>query len=262
MRTSVVVANELQVAAFRRANDAAGGFDRGEQLVERGALRGLSRREPRLVLALRRHRLGQVFGDAGDHLRELDLGGDVVNEIDQHREIDQHQTEGGRDRDMGDELAPIGGSDRYQHHDAIHERCHERSQRELGAAVADEIAQHPRTKLRRRQRQRHDRDGKDDADDGDHRRCNRGQDLTRRVGGAADHARWRPEPAVVSGSVQPQGEPEKARAHRKSESSEPTTNWCAALLAATVATPHQGVASHQCSRPPNEHVAFTTTADI
>ena len=53
-----------------------------------GPCAGFPRREPRLVGALHRDGLGQVFGDAGDHLRQLDLGGDVVNEIDQHREID------------------------------------------------------------------------------------------------------------------------------------------------------------------------------
>ena len=144
-----MVTNELQVAAFRSANDTAGGFDLGKQLVERGALRGPSRRESRLILALRRHRLGQVFGDAGDHLRELDLRGDVVNRsrFSTARSISTKPKGGRCDRDVGNEIAPIGGSDRYQHHDAVHERRHKGSQRELGAAVADEIAQHPRAKL-------------------------------------------------------------------------------------------------------------------
>jgi hypothetical protein len=52
---------------------------------------------PGPVGALDRHGPVQVLGDAGHHLRQLDLRGDVVDEVDEDGEIDQYQPESGRD---------------------------------------------------------------------------------------------------------------------------------------------------------------------
>jgi hypothetical protein len=120
--------------------------------------------------------LRQVFGNAGDHLWQLDLGGDVMDEVDEHRQVDQYQLECHGDREVRHVVTVIAGRDRYQNKDAVDERGHKRAQGVLGAAVADEIAQHPGPELGRRQCQRHDRDRKDDSHNGDDRARDRRQD--------------------------------------------------------------------------------------
>ena len=49
----------------------------------------------------------QVAGDPGDDLGQLDRLGDVVDEVDEHGEVDQQESLGHRDRQMGDEVSCV-----------------------------------------------------------------------------------------------------------------------------------------------------------
>jgi hypothetical protein len=44
------------------------------------------------------HGFGQILRDTGDHVRQLDRDGDVVDEVDQHSDVDQRQREHHGDR--------------------------------------------------------------------------------------------------------------------------------------------------------------------
>ena len=222
------VADVLQIATLRGADHGSGGVDLVEQLVGRGGVRWRIGGRPRPVGALNCHCLGQVLGDAGDHLRQLDLRGDVVNEVDEHREIKQDQPERGRNGDVRDEFASRAWSDRNQGDNAVDERRHERPERQLRTAIPDEVTQHAWTELGRGQRQCHDRDRKDDAHDRDHRRRDRCQDLARRIGGSTDDpARWA-QATVVGGSVQAQRDREQPDRRDHFDGWQQATDWCAA----------------------------------
>ena len=86
--------------------------------------------------------------------------------------------------------------------DGVDEGGHEGPQRHLRAAVADEVAQHPRPELGGREGQGHDHHGEHHADDGDDGRCDRGEDLPRRVGGPAEHPAGQAEIAGEGGPVE------------------------------------------------------------
>ena len=96
---------------------------------------------------------------------------------------------------------PGPAADRHQGEHRVDEGRDECPERQLRAAVPDEGAQHPGAELGGDQGQRHDDDREDDADDGDDRRRDRGQDLPRGIGRAADDPRRKHERAVVGGPV-------------------------------------------------------------
>jgi hypothetical protein len=103
--------------------------------------------------------------------------------------------------DVRHELAVRSHPDRAQHQHGVDERGYERAQRQLGAAVADEVAQHPRPELVRGQRQGEQDDGEDQADHGDEGGGDGGEDLPGRVRAAADHPAGPGEVTVVGASV-------------------------------------------------------------
>ena len=118
----------------------------------------------------------EIVGDAADHLGDLDRLGHVVDEVDQHPEIDQEQAERDRHRDVGHELGGRGARDRPEGEDAEHEGGDEDAEGHLRADVTDEVAQHPRAELGGGQRQGDDGDREDHTDNGDHGRRDRRQD--------------------------------------------------------------------------------------
>ena len=133
----------------------------------RRALRpGSSPGPSRPVGELRVDRLHEVVGDPGDHLGELDRLRDVVDEVDQDREVDHQQGLGHRGGEVRDEVL-AGAVDGDERQDRVHERPDEDAERDLVADVADEVPHHPGPELLRRQRQRQDRDGEHHADDRD-----------------------------------------------------------------------------------------------
>jgi len=147
------------------------------------------------------YRLGQVTGDAGDHLGQLDRAGDVVDEVDEDGQVGHHQRERDGDADVGHEVAVWPGADRDQHQDRIDERRDEGAKRQLGPPVADEVPQHAGPELGGRQCQGDQDDREHDTHDRDDRRRDRGQDLPGRVGGAADHPGRHGEGVVIGGPV-------------------------------------------------------------
>ena len=107
------------------------------------------------------------------------------------------------DREVGNEvLAVARRADRDQHERRVDERRDERAEGDLRAAIPNEVPQHPRPELCRGQRQRHDRDREHHADHGDDRRGEGREDLTRGVGGAEDHPRWKRQAAVERGLIE------------------------------------------------------------
>ena len=126
-------------------------------------------------------RLHQVVGDAGDHLGQLDRLGDVVDEVDQHAEVDQQQRLGDRRGEVRDEVcAQAVDGDQAEHR--VDERPDEDAQRHLVPDVADEVAHHAGPELLRGQRQRQDGDGEHHADDRDDGGRDGDQDLALGIG--------------------------------------------------------------------------------
>jgi len=80
----------------------------------------------------------------------------VIEEIDQHPDINQRHPQRDRYRQMRDEVTMRAAVHRYQRDHREAERSHKRPQRQLGAQVAHEISQHPRPELSGSQCQRHD----------------------------------------------------------------------------------------------------------
>jgi hypothetical protein len=113
--------------------------------------------------ALDLDRAREVARDARDHLRQLDRHRDVVDEEDEHADVDEDEREQHGDGDVRDEVAVRARPDARERQDGVHERRHERAERDLRSAVADEVAQHPRAELRRGQRERDDHDREDDV---------------------------------------------------------------------------------------------------
>ena len=124
-------------------------------------------------------------------------------------------------------------ADRAEREHGIDERRHERPQRELRAAVADEVAQHPRPELGRGQGQCDDHDREHDAHDRDDGRGDRGQDLPGGVGRPADRPAGNLEHAVVGRLVQCERADEQQHGGDAPRWPEPATGWCAARRGAT-----------------------------
>ena len=166
-------------------------------------------------------------GDSRDHLGQLNRLRDVVDEVDQHREVDHQQRLGHRRREVRHE-GRAGTVDGHQSEHRVHEGADEDAQRDLVADVADEVPHHAGSELLRRQRQRQDGDGEHHADDGDHRGRDGDQDLALGVGTA------RPDPArqrqvlVEGGEVDLERDEEQQRPRPRSECSEPPTTSSAA----------------------------------
>ena len=182
------VPDEPQVAAGRGGHDAARAVQPGQQDLRRGAveLRAVGRRTGgRAGRRLGVDGPGQVVGDAGDDGGQLDGGSDVVDEVDQHPEVDGGQRERHRDRQVRDE----GAADRDEREHGVEEGRHEGSQGQLAAPVSDEGAQHPRPELLGGERECHDHDREDDADYRDDCPGQGRQDLPGGVRRAADHPR-------------------------------------------------------------------------
>src|SRR5205823_6563722 len=64
-------------------------------------------------------RPAQVPSDPSDDLGELNGPGDVVNEVDQKREVDEEQSEGDGQRQVGHELPAYPGGDRAEREDRV-----------------------------------------------------------------------------------------------------------------------------------------------
>ena len=156
-----------------------------------------------------------------------------------------HQRQRDGDRDVRHEVPVRSRTDRDEHEHRVDERGHERSERQLRAAVANEVAQHPRPELRRGEHQCHDRDREDDADHRDHGGGDRRQDLPGGVGGPADHPGRQPELAAVRGPVEGMGDGEQSRPPRRSRSSGSATGWCEAPPGAT---PTRDGSGESCGR--------------
>ena len=169
------VLDVLQVAAARRRDLATWPVHAGEQPRGRAGPRARG-----AATGLQLDRSRQIPGDARDHLGQLDLRRDVVQEVDEHREVGDRQRQRHGDADMRDK-ARAALAEGPERQDGVDERGHEGPQRHLRAAVADEVAQHPRPELGGRQGQGHDHHGEHHADDGDDGRCDRDEDLPRRV---------------------------------------------------------------------------------
>ena len=142
------------------------------------------------------------MSNARDDLRQLDRLGDVIDEQDQHRDIQDHERHRHRDRQVGNEFPVSTRTDADEREDRVDERRDEAPERELRDPVADEVAQHARAELGGGERQRHDRDREDERHHGDHRSRDRGQDLPGRIGGAADEERRQLKRSVVGGPIQ------------------------------------------------------------
>ena len=112
-----------------------------------------------------------------------------MDEVDQDSQVGHHQPQRHGDPDVRDEVPVRARPDGDQHQHRVHEGGHEGAERQLGAAITDEVPQHPRPELGGRQRQGDQDDREDHADDRDDRGRERRQDLARGVGGAADHPR-------------------------------------------------------------------------
>jgi hypothetical protein len=109
-----------------------------------------------------------------------------MDEVDEHRDVDQYQQVCHGDRDVRHVIAVIARADRHQNQDAVDERGYEGAWSQLAAAVADGVAQHPGPELGRRQCQRHDGDRKDNSHNGDDRARDRYEDLSGGISGAVD----------------------------------------------------------------------------
>ena len=109
----------------------------------------------------------------------------------------------------GTKLCRRSARHRAEAQDAEHEGRDEDPERHLRAAVADEVPQHPRSELGRRQREGEDRHREHDADDGDDRGGDRREDRSCGVGRAGVHPRWNVEVAGVRRPVQRVGEGEQ-----------------------------------------------------
>ena len=155
---------------------------------------------PGVPAALLPDRLGQVGGDAGDHLRELDRDGRVVDEVDEHGEVGDDQPERDRHAEVRHEVAvrpdPIETSTSTAYTNV--------------ATKVPSVTWVPRSRMKLRSirgpnwveasvRVTQD-DGEDHADDRDDRGRDRGQDLPRGVAlPLITHGRR--EVAVVGGPV-------------------------------------------------------------
>ena len=125
----------------------------------------------------------------------------MVDEVDQHREVDQHERLGDGDREMRDERAVGFVRDRDERQDRIDERGDEDPERDLVADVTDEVPHHARPELLRREREGHDRDREHDADDGDDGRSDPDEHLATRVRTACRDPERQGQVPVVDGPV-------------------------------------------------------------
>ena len=106
---------------------------------------------------------------------------------------------------MRHEDAVLRRADCQKDQHAVHGGRHKRAQRRLSTAIADEVAQHPRSELGRCQGQRDDGDGEVDSDDGHDRRGHRKENLACGVCAAGLNP-WRQcDCAVVDGTIYLQG---------------------------------------------------------
>jgi hypothetical protein len=88
----VPVLDVLQVAAGGRPHQPAALLDAEDEFGQRGAgLLAAGQAQQAVRAALHLGRLGQVPGDARDHLRQLDRGGRVMDEVDQHGQVGDDQ---------------------------------------------------------------------------------------------------------------------------------------------------------------------------
>jgi len=133
-------------------------------------------------------RLGQVGGDARDHLGQLDRDGRVMDEVDEHGQVDDHQPERDRHADVRHELAVRPDPDRGQH---------QYPRTRNVATNVPRVSWVPRSRMKFRSirgpnwveasRQGDQDDGEDHADHGDNGGGDGGEDLPGRVRAAADH---------------------------------------------------------------------------
>ena len=143
------VADELQVAA------GVGGHDTPRSSMSfksSGTDRPATSRVAAIVIGIVGGELGvdgvhEVAGDAGDHLGQLDRLGDVMDEVDEHGEVDEQQGLGDGDRQVRHEIAVGIAGDRDEGQHRVDERAHEDAQRHLIADVADEVPHHAGTEL-------------------------------------------------------------------------------------------------------------------
>ena len=120
------------------------------------------------------------MGDPGDHLRQLNGLGDVMDEVDEDAEVDQHEGLGHRGGQVRDEsLADTADGAEREHGED--EGADEHAQRHLVADVAHEVPHHAGPELLRRQRQGKDRDGEHHADNRDDGGGDGDEDLALRV---------------------------------------------------------------------------------
>ncbi len=126
-------------------------------------------------------------GDEG----HLHASRDVVNEVHEHRDGDDGEDHGATDRDGRHKLVPVIGTsaNRAEDEKRVDERTDEAPQRQLAWTIAHEVPEHARRILRRRQLQRDDGDGKDDADDRDRRGGDRRQETPRPLRPATEYDR-------------------------------------------------------------------------
>ena len=153
---------------------------------------------------------GQVTGDSGDHLRELDGLGDVMDEVDENRDVNKEQGFGDGDGEMGCEhAAGAADGDRAEGERGVDEGADEDAERDLIADVPDEVAHHARTELLGRQGEGQDRDREHHADDGDHCGGDGDEHLATGVRALGSHPERQREVSVVGRPVDLEGDHEQ-----------------------------------------------------
>ena len=169
--------------------------------------------------------------DSRDHTRKLDRLGDVVDEINEHNQIDERQTECDGDRQVRHEVSVRTVRHRTERQHGEEEARDKRAERDLHATVADEVAEHPRAELGRSEGERDDEDREHESDDRDHGGCDTDQDLPRRVGRSAVDPGGERQASGVRGLIDFVGDHEEPGRRRRSRSSARTTASSAARRA-------------------------------
>lgn len=171
--------------------------------------------DPCLGHLVRIHVVGQTQGpltDPGDDLRDLDRGGDVVDEREEAPDTCQHEDERsghGHLRHEGAGLAVIPAH-RAGDGECEDEARGEDTQGRLGDAALQEAPEHPGGELAARELQHDHRDGEDEAGHRDHAGRDRPQQVARSRRAALEDVRQLGLQALVQ---ERQGEPEGHRAH-------------------------------------------------
>eukprot|EP01022_Parablepharisma_sp_SALTPOND_P013967 TRINITY_DN18770_c0_g2_i2.p1 TRINITY_DN18770_c0_g2~~TRINITY_DN18770_c0_g2_i2.p1 ORF type:complete len:557 (+),score=178.01 TRINITY_DN18770_c0_g2_i2:209-1879(+) len=110
----------------------------------------------------------QVAAHVGHEVVGLDGGGDVMDEVDQHRQAGQGQAHPHGDRQMGHLQMPAHALNGAQHDEAVDKGGHKGAQHQLVAGVVHEVAHQAGPELAGGQAEHHHGQGEDHPGHGDH----------------------------------------------------------------------------------------------